>query len=52
VKLLNADGIVAILDLHWSDGLYTGPSAITLVDMGKRSGYAGKRSDKLRYNFL
>ena len=24
VKLLNANGIVAILDLHWSDGLYTG----------------------------
>jgi endoglucanase len=27
VRLLNANGIVAILDLHWSDGLYTGPSA-------------------------
>jgi aryl-phospho-beta-D-glucosidase BglC (GH1 family) len=27
VKLLNANGIVAILDLHWSDGLYTGPSS-------------------------
>lgn len=26
VKLLNANGIVVILDLHWSDGLYTGKS--------------------------
>jgi hypothetical protein len=25
VRLLNANGMVAILDLHWSDGLYTGP---------------------------
>jgi hypothetical protein len=27
VKLLNANGIVAILDLHWTDGLYTGTSS-------------------------
>jgi endoglucanase len=27
VNLLNANGIVAILDLHWTDGAYTGPSA-------------------------
>jgi hypothetical protein len=27
VKLLNANGMVAILDLHWTDGTYTGPSA-------------------------
>src|SRR6202035_4869989 len=27
VKLLNASGMVAILDLHWTDGLYTGNSA-------------------------
>ena len=27
VSLLNSDGIVAILDLHWTDGIYTGPSA-------------------------
>jgi hypothetical protein len=27
VNLLNANGIVAILDLHWTDGLYTGTSA-------------------------
>jgi endoglucanase len=27
VKLLNASGMVAILDLHWTDGTYTGPSA-------------------------
>jgi hypothetical protein len=27
VHLLNANGIVAILDLHWTDGAYTGPSA-------------------------
>ena len=27
VKLLNANGIVAVLDLHWSDGLYTGNSS-------------------------
>jgi len=27
VSLLNHNGIVAILDLHWSDGLYTGPSS-------------------------
>ncbi|HEX4829671.1 MAG TPA: cellulase family glycosylhydrolase [Trebonia sp.] len=27
VSLLNANGIVAILDLHWTDGTYTGPSA-------------------------
>ena len=24
VKILNSDGIVAILDLHWTDGLYVG----------------------------
>ncbi|HUZ25647.1 MAG TPA: cellulase family glycosylhydrolase, partial [Streptosporangiaceae bacterium] len=27
VNLLNANGMVAILDLHWTDGLYTGNSA-------------------------
>jgi endoglucanase len=27
VKLLNSNGIVAILDLHWTDGLYTGNSS-------------------------
>jgi hypothetical protein len=27
VSLLNANGIVAILDLHWTDGAYTGPSS-------------------------
>jgi endoglucanase len=27
VSLLNANGLVAILDLHWTDGTYTGPSA-------------------------
>ncbi|HEX3787768.1 MAG TPA: cellulose binding domain-containing protein, partial [Pseudonocardiaceae bacterium] len=27
VNLLNSNGIVAILDLHWTDGLYTGNSA-------------------------
>src|SRR5271165_5627052 len=27
VSLLNTNGIVAILDLHWTDGAYTGPSA-------------------------
>jgi endoglucanase len=27
VSLLNQNGIVAILDLHWTDGLYTGTSA-------------------------
>ena len=27
VHLLNVNGMVAILDLHWSDGLYTGPSS-------------------------
>lgn len=27
VKLLNANGVVVILDLHWTDGLYTGKSA-------------------------
>jgi hypothetical protein len=27
VNLLNDNGIVAILDLHWTDGLYTGNSA-------------------------
>jgi endoglucanase len=26
VKLLNSNGIVAILDLHWSDGMYSGNS--------------------------
>jgi endoglucanase len=25
VQLLNRNGMVAILDLHWTDGLYTGP---------------------------
>jgi hypothetical protein len=27
VSLLNSNGIVAILDLHWTDGLYTGSSS-------------------------
>jgi endoglucanase len=27
VSLLNSNGLVAILDLHWTDGAYTGPSA-------------------------
>jgi len=27
VSLLNRNGLVAILDLHWTDGTYTGPSA-------------------------
>ncbi|MGE5287980.1 MAG: cellulase family glycosylhydrolase [Micromonosporaceae bacterium] len=27
VNLLNAGGLVAILDLHWTDGTYTGPSS-------------------------
>jgi endoglucanase len=27
VNLLNSDGMVAILDLHWTDGRYTGPGA-------------------------
>ena len=27
VHQLNANGLVAILDLHWTDGAYTGPSA-------------------------
>jgi endoglucanase len=27
VNLLNSNGMVAILDLHWSDGLYTGSSS-------------------------
>jgi hypothetical protein len=27
VRLLNRNGLVAILDLHWTDGVYTGPSA-------------------------
>jgi endoglucanase len=27
VNLLNANGLVAILDLHWTDGTYTGSSA-------------------------
>jgi hypothetical protein len=27
VHLLNSNGIVAILDLHWTNGLYTGPSS-------------------------
>ena len=27
VSLLNSNGLVAILDLHWTDGVYTGPSA-------------------------
>jgi endoglucanase len=27
VSLLNANGLVVILDLHWTDGLYTGNSA-------------------------
>jgi endoglucanase len=28
VNLLNRNGIVAILDLHWTDGAYTGPSTL------------------------
>jgi endoglucanase len=27
VNLLNSNGIVAVLDLHWTDGRYTGPSS-------------------------
>jgi endoglucanase len=27
VRLLNRNGLVAILDLHWTDGKYTGPSS-------------------------
>jgi endoglucanase len=27
VRLLNRNGMVAILDLHWTDGAYTGPSS-------------------------
>ena len=27
VNLLNQNGMVAILDLHWTDGIYTGPSS-------------------------
>ena len=27
VRLLNRNGLVAILDLHWTDGTYTGPSS-------------------------
>jgi len=27
VSLMNASGLVVILDLHWTDGTYTGPSA-------------------------
>jgi endoglucanase len=27
VKLLNANGMVVILDLHWTDGSYTGPGS-------------------------
>ena len=27
VRLLNHNGMVAILDLHWTDGAYTGPSS-------------------------
>lgn len=27
VRLLNRNGLVAILDLHWSDGAYTGPAS-------------------------
>lgn len=27
VRLLNRNGMVAILDLHWTDGAYSGPSA-------------------------
>jgi len=27
VQLLNRNGMVAILDLHWTDGAYTGPSS-------------------------
>ena len=34
VSLLNANGIVAILDLHWTDGLYTGNSLRLLVGPG------------------
>ena len=34
VNLLNANGMVAILDLHWTDGAYTGPSAGLFVGAG------------------
>jgi hypothetical protein len=28
VRLVNANGMVAILDLHWTDGRYTGPNSL------------------------
>jgi endoglucanase len=31
VNLLNSNGIVAIVDLHWTDGVYTGPSSACSV---------------------
>jgi endoglucanase len=31
VRLLNRNGIVAILDLHWSDGFYSGPGALCMT---------------------
>ena len=32
VSLLNADGLVAILDLHWSDGQYAGGGGCSSVN--------------------
>jgi endoglucanase len=31
VRLLNQNGLVAILDLQWSDGAYTGPAGSCAV---------------------
>ena len=34
VRQLNNNGLVAILDLHWTDGAYTGPASCLLVGAG------------------
>jgi endoglucanase len=42
VSLLNSNGIVAILDLHWTDGTYTGPSAGSCTSSNQAEAFCQK----------
>jgi hypothetical protein len=42
VSLLNSNGIVAILDLHWTDGTYTGPGAGSCTSSNEAEAFCQK----------
>jgi endoglucanase len=42
VSLLNSNGIVAILDLHWTDGTYTGPGAGSCTSANQAEAFCQK----------